>query len=98
MLAQGHAGYDEVGHDIVCAGISALLYGYLAYVKAHKNEGEVSSFVWDGGLYIRTVGMNGRDNAAWEVTKAGLGLMIQGYPMCVALEEENISQGGREDG
>ena len=33
IFAEGHAGYAPVGQDIVCAGVSALLYGFVAYLR-----------------------------------------------------------------
>ena len=33
VWAEGHAGYAAPGADIVCAGVSALLYGCLAYLR-----------------------------------------------------------------
>ena len=33
ILATGHAGMAPHGRDPVCAGVSALLYGYLAYLE-----------------------------------------------------------------
>ncbi len=32
ISATGHAGYAERGRDIVCAGVSALLFGYLSHL------------------------------------------------------------------
>ncbi len=34
ISAVGHAGFAERGQDIVCAGASALLFGFLAYLQA----------------------------------------------------------------
>ncbi len=35
ISAVGHADYAEWGRDIVCAGVSALLFGYLHYLLIH---------------------------------------------------------------
>lgn len=32
ITSSGHVGYAERGRDIVCAGVSALLFAYLSYV------------------------------------------------------------------
>ncbi len=34
ISAVGHADFAERGRDIVCAGVSALLFGFLSYLKA----------------------------------------------------------------
>ncbi len=34
ISAVGHAGFDRWGRDIVCAGVSALIFGYLAYLES----------------------------------------------------------------
>ncbi len=36
LTAAGHAGMAERGGDIVCAGVSALLFGYVAYVEGDR--------------------------------------------------------------
>ena len=33
LEAHGHAGHGAIGHDIVCAGVSALLYSLAAYLE-----------------------------------------------------------------
>ncbi len=40
ISAVGHAGYDARGRDIVCAGVSALIFAYLDYVKTHPLTAE----------------------------------------------------------
>ena len=49
LTAEGHAGYAEKGQDIVCAGVSAIVYaliGWLennieSYVSIDERNGEV---------------------------------------------------------
>lgn len=93
LLAWGHADYAEAGQDIVCAGVSALLYGFKAYLERQSllcEGGRINPAEWDGGLWLRTKGFGGMDETAWEVTRAGLELIIRQYPQCVFLEEENL--------
>ena len=33
LSAHGHAGYAPRGQDVVCAGVSALIYGFIAYLE-----------------------------------------------------------------
>ena len=39
LSAEGHAGMAPRGRDIVCAGVSALLYGFAAYLESLAPRG-----------------------------------------------------------
>ncbi len=98
LTAVGHAGYAPRGQDIVCAGVSALLYGFVAYLEglspiatAEDPDGdgvaphlEVSE--GDGELRVKTRGLGGRDTAGFAVTAAGLRLIEACYPALVTLD------------
>ena len=116
ISAVGHADFDTRGRDVVCAGVSALVFGFLHYLKTHAPsaavyEREVSparecdgsggrhtSFeeaipsavedrIEEGAVWVRTHGMNGIDEAAWAVTRAGLYLIARQYPDHVSLSD-----------
>ena len=116
ISAIGHADFDIRGRDIVCAAVSALVFGFLHYLKTHAPsaaayEREVSparecdgsggrhtSFeeaipsavedrVEEGAVWVRTHGMNGIDEVAWSVTRAGLRLIAERYPDHVHLTD-----------
>ena len=100
--AVGHASYAPRGQDIVCAGVSALLYGFIAYLEGLSpiaTEGEVARgeiphlqvTESDGGLWVRTHGLGGKDIRGWEVTEAGLRKIALAYPACVAVERGEVS-------
>lgn len=92
--ARGHAGYSAAGTDIVCAGVSALLYGLLAYVE-HAAEaaspGERPWVEWQEGagwLRLRTGRFPGQaDRLAAEVALAGLRKIQEAYPGYVTLRD-----------
>ncbi len=98
LSARGHAGYASPGQDIVCAGVSALLFGYIAYLeglspiataKGSSSEGETPHLEiteGDGYLRVRTRGLAGRDVEAWRVTEAGLSLIVSAYPAYAAVD------------
>ena len=46
---EGHAGYDDGGKDIVCAGVSALAHGYAFCIKHMLDERYVVQMVLDPG-------------------------------------------------
>ncbi len=92
LEACGHAAYAPRGADVVCAGVSALLFGYLAYLRSQaggdgNRRGWVEFAEGDGLLQIRTHRMNGCDRAAWAVVSAGVRLIADAYPACVRLTE-----------
>ena len=96
LSAHGHAGYAPRGQDVVCAGVSALLYGFVAYLEglspiatAEPPDGasphlEVEE--GDGLLTVRTFGMGGKDLDGAAVIQAGLGLIASCYPTFVTLD------------
>ena len=102
LSAVGHASYAPRGQDIVCAGVSALLYGFIAYLESLSpiaTEGAAASgevphlqvTESDGGLWVRTHGLGGGDIRGWEVTEAGLCRIASAYPACVAVERGEVS-------
>ena len=105
LCATGHAGYGPFGQDIVCAGVSALLYGLIAYLTGNSPiataEGPHSCGLTshtevreaDGELWVRTHGTDGRVGVALEVTLAGLSLIARQYPAYVTLDTETYWKG-----
>lgn len=98
LTAKGHAGYAPRGRDVVCAGVSALLYGFIAYLEGLSPiataedhlGGEDSPHLevreGDGELWVRTHGLDGRDTEGFSVTEAGLRLIASCYPAFVTLD------------
>lgn len=83
VTASGHAGYAPVGADVVCAGVSAILYGFLYYLSGRYGQG----LVWsesDGELSM-CFPSDCRDACA--VLGASLSLMADSYPQYVRLQE-----------
>ena len=105
LFAHGHAGYAPRGQDVVCAGVSALLYGFIAYLEellpiatAEGSEGEFPSLRVqdkDGVLSVQTRGMGGADLDGLGVIRAGLALMAVAYPAHVMLDT-NLHRKGDE--
>ena len=103
LSAHGHAGYAPQGQDVVCAGVSALLYGFIAYLEGLPpiatgeaqvgdiNHLEVSDE--DGILTVRTNGMGGADRNGLAVIQEGLGLIASCYPAFVMLDTHAHKKG-----
>ena len=116
ISAIGHADFDVRGRDIVCAAVSALMFGFLHYLRTHlpsaaageaggsptmdgDSSGGSHAFaeeslrpavedrVEEGAVWVQTHGMNGIDEVAWAVTRAGLRLIAERYPDYVHLTD-----------
>lgn len=86
LEACGHADHGAIGHDIVCAGVSALVYGLSAYLdglRENSPTGHLDRTESCGRLYLRTRQLKG-DETAFAVTAAGLSLMKRAFPEAVS--------------
>lgn len=92
VWAEGHAGYATRGPDIVCAGVSSLLFGTLTYLRDHTAGGgggtgarvdfsEGAGYLWFRTRHIR----GGHDQIALGILVAGLRLIEQAYPEYVSV-------------
>lgn len=107
LSAHGHADYAPRGRDVVCAGVSALLYGFVAYLEglspiatAESSDGEIPHLEveeGDGLLRVRTFGMGGRDLDGAAVIQAGLGLIASCYPGFVTLDTRIYRKGDEHE-
>ena len=96
ISAVGHAGQAPRGEDIVCAGVSALLYGFVAYLEtlppiataeAGGEHPHLECSEGEGLLRIKTRGLGDADTNGWRVTAAGIRLIAAAYPTCVVLHD-----------
>lgn len=51
ITVDGHAGYAEIGNDIICAAVSALTQGLVHSLKALTDD-EISYHIADGHIDI----------------------------------------------
>ena len=107
VAAVGHAGLAPRGYDPVCAGVSALLYGYIAYLEGlspvkesgreagleagQEEKPHLERVEGDGYLTVTTRGLRGADLFGWQVTEAGLRLIRSAYPTCLQIGYETAS-------
>jgi uncharacterized protein YsxB (DUF464 family) len=87
LTARGHAGVAACGSDPVCAGVSALLYGYLAFVEELLPEtgGSLEAEEGEGFLRITHAGLGERGRQGFRAVEAGLRLIAEAYPRAVRL-------------
>ena len=80
LQVQGHAEYAPIGKDIVCAGVSALIFGLVEYLQ---QTGNVSAFKESkGSIYVKSK----RADRAFDVTVCGLKNLERVYPKNVAVK------------
>ena len=59
VIMDGHANHGEYGHDIVCAGASAVLFGSVNAILGLTSEKPDIDYEDDGGhFHIRSVDTN----------------------------------------
>lgn len=83
LTVEGHAGQDERGRDIVCAGVSALSFALLGYLaKCGAEIGRLS-----GGSGSIEVDCTGKEQvaAAFGVAVTGYEQIAERYPQYVEI-------------
>ena len=82
----GHAGYASKGNDIVCAGVSAVVYSLLGYLENHGEDLEyINTSIESGETQISCEGGE-KTAAVFELTAIGLAQISQKYPDHVAID------------
>ncbi|ARJ13832.1 ribosomal-processing cysteine protease Prp [Staphylococcus lugdunensis] len=62
VIMDGHADYGDYGHDIVCAGASAVLFGSVNAIMGLTSEKPDIDYDDDGGhFHIRIVNLDNDD-------------------------------------
>ena len=85
LTIQGHAGYDAGGHDIVCAGVSAIAYTLLGFLKSIEYDiGSTSAQVNSGGLHLMCQGGE-KVETAIDMAMIGLQQIAAKYPKHVSV-------------
>lgn len=74
----GHAGYAPAGSDIVCAGVSALSFALLGYLRQMGTVVEEAA-CRKGGLTLRC-GAGTQADAAFQMALAGYQIIARTYP------------------
>jgi len=89
----GHAQYDDIGKDIICAGVSALYFSTEASLKSlieDKSQFKVDSHK-SGKAEIEFLRYENDGQLLAESLVTGLRLMEKNYPEFVHIEEVNIN-------
>ena len=82
LKIKGHAGYAEMGSDIVCSAISTLGQTLLAYLNVDHEKFDYS--MREGFIWVYAKGENVR--TALHVVLAGYHLIEDNYPDHLSIE------------
>lgn len=91
LLLHGHAGYAEAGKDIVCAGLSALMYTIPASLRARGIRYFLDLGAADGTASIKAypdVEQRYPCMIIFETIAEGIALMAEHYPDNVKYSKE----------
>ena len=83
LEAKGHAGAAPAGHDIVCAGISTLLYTLAEMLSVDDFDADPIIRFPGAGAFIQVTATDeneARVEAAFDFAETGLRLLQQEYP------------------
>jgi uncharacterized protein YsxB (DUF464 family) len=92
VSAEGHAQSGEVGHDLVCASVSILIYTLASFVENMKNAGQTKHPTIDlkSGEAIIVCNAPGKYKGAvtlaFDTLCAGFELLAMDYPDNISYE------------
>ena len=86
LSVNGHAGYAEKGQDIVCAGVSAIVYALLGWLENNSEDADFVSIDENNGEVV--ISCEGDDNVASVFYMAAIGIenIMNTYPDHVDIE------------
>lgn len=87
MEVMGHAGYGEKGKDIVCAGVSTLVFTFIKMLE--KNEKDIEGYEYKSGDGIMKISFSyvNRERLKHVISTiiCGFSMMSESYPDNVSL-------------
>lgn len=78
ITVTGHAGYAPIGHDIVCAGVSALVTAFVASVEELTTD-EIQADITAGNAVIRYENLSARAQLLMDSFFLGVGMIADEY-------------------
>lgn len=91
LSVNGHAEYAEKGQDIVCAGVSAIVYALIGWLENNSEDTTFASIDESGGEII--VSCDGDDKTATAFYMAAIGIeqIANTYPAHVTIDIVGIA-------
>lgn len=87
---QGHADYAASGEDIVCAGVSSIIFSLLGWLENHPEEMENADTDVSSGAVFIYCDCSEKALTAFELVAIGLEQIALRYPDHVAIELAGI--------
>lgn len=88
VVIDGHADYEEVGKDIVCAGVSTLVQTYESFMDEMSTYGRVhvcKKHIMSGHFEHECIVSSGWTMAAFDMLSTGLKGIAEAYPQFVKI-------------
>lgn len=80
LSVNGHAGYAEKGQDIVCAGVSAIVYALIAFLENNSEDTTFVSIDENNGEVIIACEGDERVSAVFYMAAIGIENIMNTYP------------------
>lgn len=90
FLVKGHAGSGQYGEDIVCAGVSAVVYGILNTLMDAYDRKEISYELRDGFTKIDILKSSTRTQILCEALDISLCGIYESYDTYVSYTKKNV--------
>ena len=81
----GHAGFEDYGQDIVCAGVSAIVQTLIQSVEDLTTD-EIDYTIQPGFVDIRFITISGESQVLFDAAMIGLQMIENAYPHNVTIE------------
>lgn len=86
LAVVGHAGYNDQGKDIVCAGVSAIIYALLGWLENNRDKVSFIRTGVESGEVLVALEGGQEAKTVFEVATIGLEQIAAKYPDHVAVE------------
>lgn len=86
LSVNGHAGYAEKGEDIVCAGVSALVYALIGWLENNSEDAKFVSIDERGGEAVVACEGDEKVAAVFYMAAIGIESIMNIYPDHVDIE------------
>lgn len=86
LSVNGHAGYAEKGQDIVCAGVSAIVYALLGWLENNSEYARFVSIDDNNGEVIIACEGSEKVSAVFYMAAIGIENIMNTYPDHVDIE------------
>lgn len=91
LSVNGHAGYAEKGQDIVCAGVSAIVYALIGWLENNSEDTESVSIDEVNGEVVISCEGDEKVEAVFYMAAIGIESIMNTYPDHVAIDIVGIA-------